>query len=413
MRIKVILFLLLPLMVSCQRRAERNASAMKQEYPKGSFGFDQKFLTDRLPCVVLASVDGMAKVMVVPAWQGRVMTSTLAGSPGDSYGWINYDHIASGKIVPHMNAFGGEERFWLGPEGGQFSIYFKPGDPFDFDHWQTPPLIDTEPFILADSSHTKVTMVKKAHLTNYSGNVFDFDIQRQVSLLTKEEAEAVLGASLRGIEKMVAYSSTNKLTNTGANAWTKDSGMLSVWILGMYKPSTGVTITIPFRQGSAKELGPVVNDSYFGTVPGERLKIEDGVIFFSGDGKYRSKIGLNPRRSMGIAGSYDEESGVLTLVKYTQPEGVTDYVNSMWEIQDKPFSGDVVNSYNDGPLADGSQMGPFYEIESSSPAAALAPGESLTHIHTTLHLKGPVEVLDRICQQLLGVDITTIKAAFK
>jgi hypothetical protein len=26
--------------------------------------------------------------------------------------------------VPHINVFGGEDRFWLGPEGGQFSIFF-------------------------------------------------------------------------------------------------------------------------------------------------------------------------------------------------------------------------------------------------------------------------------------------------
>ena len=37
-----------------------------------------------------------------------------------------------------MNVFGGEDRFWLGPEGGQFALYFKPGDPFDLDHWQVP-----------------------------------------------------------------------------------------------------------------------------------------------------------------------------------------------------------------------------------------------------------------------------------
>ena len=30
-----------------------------------------------------------------------------------------------------MNVFGGEDRFWLGPEGGQFALYFKAGDPFD------------------------------------------------------------------------------------------------------------------------------------------------------------------------------------------------------------------------------------------------------------------------------------------
>ncbi len=40
----------------------------------------------------------------------------------------------------------GEERLWLGPEGGQFSIYFKKGDPFVYDNWQVPDWLDTAPF---------------------------------------------------------------------------------------------------------------------------------------------------------------------------------------------------------------------------------------------------------------------------
>lgn len=34
-------------------------------------------------------------------------------------------------------------------------------------------------------------------------------------------------------------------------------------------------------------------------------------------------------------------------------------------------------------------LGPFYELETSSPAAALNPGESLRHIQRTIHIKGP------------------------
>ena len=75
-----------------------------------------------------------------------------------------------------------------------------------------------------------------------------------------------------------------------------------------------------------------MNDAYFGKPPAERLKVGDGVLFFSGDGQFRSKIGLSPKRARDVAGSWDAEAGVLTIVKYTQPAaGVTDYVNSMWE----------------------------------------------------------------------------------
>jgi len=87
-------------------------------------------------------------------------------------------------------------------------------------------------------------------------------------------------------------------------------------------------------------------------------------------------------------------------------------VNSMWELQKQPYAGDAVNSYNDGPPAPGKQpMGPFYELESSSPAAALAPGQSLTHVHRTLHVQGPEQQLSTISSKTLGVSVQEIRTA--
>ena len=140
----------------------------------------------------------------------------------------------------------------------------------------------------------------------------------------------------------------------------------------------------------------------------------DGVLFFSGDGQYRSKIGLSPLRSKPILGSYDAGSRILTIVTYTKPEGAVDYVNSMWEIQADPFAGDVVNSYNDGPPEPGAKpLGPFYELETSSPAAALEPGESLEHVNRTFHFQGKEESLDQIAQNCLGVGLERIKSALR
>lgn len=55
--------------------------------------------------------------------------------------------------------------------------------------------------------------------------------------------------------------------------------------------------------------------------------------------------------------------------------------------QKNPYCGDVINAYNDGPTEDGSMMGPFYEIETSSPGAELAPYESLIHTQKIIHLQ--------------------------
>lgn len=83
------------------------------------------------------------------------------------------------------------------------------------------------------------------------------------------------------------------------------------------------------------------------------------------------------------------------------------------EIQEKPFNGDAINSYNDGPTDNGSQQGSFYELEISSPAAFLKPGEDIIHIQRTYHLKGNVKTLDELTKSLLNVSIDEIKKSFE
>jgi hypothetical protein len=237
-------------------------------------------------------------------------------------------------------------------------------------------------------------------------------VDREIRVLERSEAFKALGIMPAETIKMVAFESNNKMTNTGAEAWSKETGLLSIWILGMFNPSPTTTIVVPFNGGPEYEFGPIVNDSYFGKVPANRLVVKDGVMFFSGDGQYRSKIGLSPQRARPILGSYDIANKVLTIVQYKKPDFVTDYVNSMWELQDEPYKGDVVNSYNDGPSEPGAKpLGPFYELETSSPAAALEPRQTISHIHRTYHLQGSEADLDLICKATLGVTIAEIKSA--
>jgi hypothetical protein len=100
-------------------------------------------------------------------------------------------------------------------------------------------------------------------------------------------------------------------------------------------------------------------------------------------------------------------------VQYTRPAGADEYVNSMWEVQREPFKGDVINSYNDGPPAPGKPpLGPFYELETSSPALSLSPNEQHTHVHRTFHLMGPEGDLDRIARATLGAGLDEIRNAF-
>ena len=57
-------------------------------------------------------------------------------------------------------------------------------------------------------------------------------------------------------------------------------------------------------------------------------------------------------------------------------------------------------------------MGPFYEIETSSPGAALAPGQTLTHTQYTMHLEGDPAALDPLVRKLFGVSLQTIQHIF-
>jgi hypothetical protein len=376
------------------------------------FEADLTFLRQHSDIVVLADPDGLARVAVAPAYQGRVMTSTTGGADAPSFGWIGRAAIEAGERQPHMNVFGGEDRFWLGPEGGQYALFFKRGDPFDLEHWQTPEAFDWGPWEVSSQSKTEVSFHKRMALANYAGTQVDVDVNRTVRLLAPADVAAQIGTPGAGVQ-MVAFESSNTVTNLGKERWRPESGLVSIWILGQFTPSPRTTIAIPFAPGSEAALGPIVNDKYFGAVPADRLVIKGGTIFFKGDGQYRSKIGLPPARALDMAGSYDAAAHVLTLVQYTHPAGASRYVNSMWEIQREPYKGDVINSYNDGPVAPGKPpLGPFYELETSSPALDLAPGARYTHVHRTVHLSGPEADLDRIARATLGVGLADIIGAF-
>jgi hypothetical protein len=393
------------------------ASSEPMENTPSNFGEDVSFLKKHTDAIVLCRGD--AAVAVAPGYQGRVMTSTATGDGGSSYGWLNYKLIAKGVVPPEeakgtleskIHVFGGEERFWLGPEGGQFGIFFAPGAKFDFADWKTPPAIDTEAFDTVSSDETKAVFARNFTVTNQSGTKFDVGVERTVRLLDREQTAQALGVTIPEDLPFVAYETANTITNRGEKAWEADTGLLSVWLLGMYKPSPSTVMAIPFREDGE---GPVVNDAYFGKIAPDRLKVGKGVVFFKGDGASRGKIGIPPSRSTPFAGSYSPDLGALTIVRCDPVEKNGRYVNSMWEKQENPYAGDVINAYNDGSPAPGEPpLGPFYELETSSPGAELAPGASLTHKQVTVHFAGQPEQLDPIAEAKLGAGIREIRDAF-
>ncbi len=398
------------LMLICFSCTEKKSNEEKTdlEIPSpGTFGYDLDFIRKYKDVIVLGGKTSSAKVLLVKDYQGRVMTSAANGTTGNSYGWINYNLIQSGETKQHMNPVGGEDRFWLGPEGGQHALYFKKGDPFDFDHWQTPTLIDTEPFEIVNYDSTQAVFQKSANVINYGGFKFAFDIRREVKLLSEAEIQHEFGISVSHLSA-VAYQSTNSVTNAGLEDWTRKNGLISIWILGMFIPSDQTVIALPHygvRDSKA------ITDNYFGAIPSDRMVRNDSLMLLKADGKYRGKVGIAPSIAKNVVGSYDGEKKILTLVKFDL-DPTAAYVNSKWETQKNPFEGDAVNSYNDGPVADASQMGPFYELESSSPAAELKRGETLTHHHVTLHLEGDEGALNMVAEKILGISLKRMQSAF-
>jgi len=384
----------------------------ESSFEKGTFGYDKTFLkTHYEKSMVLESDDQKSMIVLSPELQGRVMTSTLNGDQGTSFGWLNYDLIASKEVKEHINPTGGEERFWLGPEGGQYSIYFKPGASFDFEHWYVPAVLDTQGFDIVEYDLKRAVFHKELNLVNYSGTELDIDVTRTVSLFHKGQVKEALQLATEDFS-VVAYQTSNQVKNIGELDWKKESGLVSVWLLSMFTPSPETTIIIPIKEGTKSQLGTKVKDDYFGKVASDRLKETERTIFFRADGNSRGKIGISPLRAMKFMGSYDAKNETLTILEIEAPNSTREYVNSAWEIQDNPYTGDVLNSYNDGPLEDGSQMGPFYELESSSPALALSSGESYTHTQRIYHIKGEKEIINQIAKKILGVTIEEIKVVF-
>ncbi|MDV7139114.1 DUF6786 family protein [Maribacter sp. TH_r10] len=387
---------------------------------KGSFKKDVSFLKNHTEIIVLSKGNGA--IAIAPQYQGRVMTSTTDSSEGIGFGWINKKVVRAGflsederkgKLEDQIYIFGGEERFWLGPEGGQYALFFKPGSSFDFSEWKTPAAIDTDSFQLVKRTENMVGFEHQCELLNYNGTIFSMKIERNIRLLDKTDVENIIKEKLSDEVDYVAYETDNRITNVGDDPWIAETGLPSIWLLGMYNPSPKTTVVIPFKDGDPSLLGAKVKDDYFGKVPKEYLRAHDNILFLKGDGTKRSKIGINPKRTKGIAGSYDADQKIITVVTYNVQDAPNGFVNSSWEYQDEPYSGDVINAYNDGSPKPGTPpLGPFYELETSSPAAALIPGETMVHKQVTIHFQGDNAALEIISREVFGVGLEDINTSF-
>jgi len=393
------------LLVACHQGKKSTSS---ENYKKGSFGYDLNFLQKQDSVIVLESSDGLGKAIVSAKYQGKVFTSTADGDTGKSFGWINYKAFDA-KTDAHMNAYGGEDRLWLGPEGSKFALFFKPGTKMEFANWHTPAAFDHESWNLVSKDSRQAVLSKDMSLQNYAGTMFKLKVDRNIRLLDREDIQKALDVQPDSTVKVAGIKTENTITNTGSVAWSPQTGAPCLWNLDMFNPSPGVVVVIPYNETGT---GKVATTDYFGQIPPDRVIYKNGHLFFKADGKARGKLGMPAGRTKAMAGSYDAINHVLTITVFDVDSKAT-YLNQEWTTDKDPMVGDAVNSYNDGPLADGTQMGPFYEIESVSPGAFLKPGEKLAHQHCIFHFTGDRTGLNRIAMETLGVSLDDIQSAFK
>ena len=139
-----------------------------------------------------------------------------------------------------------------------------------------PAPIDWGGWPVAKESLREVTFSKSMSITNYAGFTFELRVDRTVRLLDRAATVKRLGRDPGAVD-VVAYESDNVITNTGATAWRPESGLVSIWILGMLRPGPRTTVVVPYLAGPQSTLGPIVNDAYFGAQPPERLRCQGWV----------------------------------------------------------------------------------------------------------------------------------------
>ncbi len=379
-----------------------------------NFGEDRAFISRFYSTQVLSNSDGAA-LFCVAELQGRTMTSSTNGDQGHSHGYINYANVEKGLVDPQINLVGGEDRIWISPEGGQYSVFFEPGSKdMDFASWRTPPCIDSEPFELVDTQSDSLTYQRLCSVTNMSGFKFDFSLERKVTLLNRQKVVEGLETDIPESVRLVGHVADNKITNTSDTPWAHETGLIGLWAICMNPPAPNAVLMVPYKKGDETELGPIVTADYFGELSGDRLKVDKelGLVFLRGDGDFRSKLGISFARASSRLGSWNPETGVLAIVDFNLPETApSGYTNNLWIQQDDPFNGDVINAYNDGPNDSGGKLGGFFELETISPALPLKKDESYTHTTRIVRFEGARDQLDQLAQKLLGANLSQIESA--
>jgi len=343
-----------------------------------------------------------ASRVLVSRNQSQVITSSVSGESGYSYGWLNLAAIKKNKKTGSTFFYGGEDRFWLNPLGSKYTLFYGK-EKIESKNWKVPKLFEEEVFDLKSQSETSVVFEKEATIENNIGTFFSICIERRIAIFSEEKIKEIL--RLKSLEKVksVGFSSITKITNTGTD-WEEEKGLIAPWTLGMFKGAATSIGIFPFRE----DVKPLELSKYFLEGKDNRWLKKGDAILFKTDGNLRSKIGLSVENNRPVIGNYDYKNKRLTVIVYTfDKEGK--YLGSEESSKGSQFNGDVVNSYNNDGVEGKST---FFELETTAPTKALKNNEAISHVHQTFHFEGDFKDLNGISKQVLGVDLIGIEKEF-
>jgi hypothetical protein len=361
------------------------------------FGDDVRKLSGGAFTVVLTDAQGQARVAVVPKLQGRVMTATSGGADGASTGTFAFDTVSQGG-KKNLLITGGEERFTMGPEAGQFGLFFPGGADFTAQNYQPPAPLDSEPFDILERAADKVTLSRKFTLTNYSNKYFQLKVTRTVKLFSEKTAWKELGTGPVEGAAIVAYESSNTLANFSKTAWRKEEGLPSISTVHTVNAGAGAVAILPMTMMTmtrSEYAGPDFTADYGTPVPFDRVRELANAVILSA-GATTHKIGIKPSRTTGVMGVYDPASHSLTIIQFMPITPGGQYTDAHWRIQRNPLAGDVA-------IASAGKNS--IDLQTFSPALELAGWGEATHIARTYHITGKIETLDSVSRSVLGVSL--------
>lgn len=344
-----------------------------------SFAADVSRMRGQMPVEIVAG-DGGAR-MAVALTEGRVAAFAFA---------------AEDRSL-------GQERLWLAPEWGPFSLFHAAGAAQNRGTYRPPDALGNG-YEVTWKKPDRVTVARAMRLENAAGHRLDMAVERTFRPLTLEDVELALNVGLPGKVDFAGFATENRLRNTGDTAWTQATGTAALWPISSF-PATEETVVIaPY---DPRGTGSEVYGGYLGEPGGDRLVVdgEHGVILFRADGASLGKIGLNASRAKEVIGAIDFQRRLLMIVHYDQMAKSRSINMRPTQAEGEAFEGDVVLAYNHSGV-DGER---YFNLETVGPALLLQPDQSVAHHQRTLVFRGDMETLSTVSEKVLGVGLADVR----